>query len=294
MHTPAGWTTPGRSLLLKGPVLSAPASKQPYNPSSGRPVKLTPPPACHLLLLAPTTAPAGELRPPLSPAADASRHPSPARVSLTEKRVPAGGSCLPASPWRRRPAAAPQPHAPAGVPSKELPFFPHGSPPHPPTAAVGLRASPSRSPAGRGRRSASTHHDRSPDHVGEDGELHPAVDEPHFAAPDQHDTGGIVLEKKAVKSPARHHGAGGGFLERRARGNPRTPGSGCRSPAEPQRPEEPGERSRSPGACTGSGSWLPAPTHAGRRSEEPQPLPRLSSAGKRGSPPPWPLWGCPG
>lgn len=52
---------------------------------------------------------------------------------------------------------------------------------------------------------------RSPDHVGEDAELHGAVDQPDFAAADQHDAGGVVLEEEATHSPAaRSHGGGRG------------------------------------------------------------------------------------
>lgn len=80
---------------------------------------------------------------------------------------------------------------------------------------------------------------RSPDHVGEDGELHGAVDQPDFAAADQHDAGGVVLEEEAAHSPAaRSHGGGrrGRAAEqqhrRAAQTHTRTPGSGSRdSPA---------------------------------------------------------------
>jgi len=133
----------------------------------------------------------------------ASPHPAPHLPSAPSRLPSASGQRMgptsrpprPASPRGRRPAPAPQPR---GLPAR--------SSPSPLTAAA------RRTPVAHSRGGAAGFHPSAarhpPDHVGEDGELEGAVDEPHFAAADQDDARGVVLEEEAAQSPARRHGGG--------------------------------------------------------------------------------------
>lgn len=118
-----------------------------------------------------------------------------------------------------------------------------------------------------------TRRPRSPDHVGQDGQLHRPVHQPHFAALDQHDAGGVVLEEEAAEHPAARpggHESGGGPRARAGRTGqrlhtprPAEPWLGnCPALPPPARPSGPG--------LTGSGHPLlerlrhgPAPPPAG-------------------------------
>lgn len=248
---------PGRPALLRAPGL---ASKSPTVPVtvSHRP---------------PVTSRCALGRVPAAPR----RHLLPTRA---RPQTPAA-----ASPRGSRPAAARQPHGPGGS-HRGAALRPSRQPPRgrrtPPACSGARPGAEGTRPGGEGTRPGARPPAHPPDHVGEDGELHPAVDEPHFAAPDQHDPGGVVLEEEALESPARHHGgrepsgAGRQLPQPRGATAPRAArGTLCRlapAGALPCRPP-PG-----PASCGLPASHRPCPPAAG---EEAAAAPRRRSCSPR-------------